>query len=109
MTRRRVAGRHCMAGAAGATGCGAGGAGLGAGRVAACWGRRGGVGAGLASGFVSALTSGGMPGAGFMMLTGGIEAAEGKSYLADSGVATGAGAAGVEPVTIFPAPSATGS
>src|SRR3981189_1153609 len=88
MTRRRGAGRHCMAGAAGAGGGRAGGG-------------------GVVSGFVS-LMSGGMPGSGFMMLTGGIEAAEGKSYLADSGVATGAGAAGVEPVTILPAPSATG-
>src|SRR3954464_6080287 len=60
---RRVAGRHCIAGAAGAAGCGAAGAGLGAGRgpVADCWGRRGGVGAVLASGFVSPLASGGMP------------------------------------------------
>src|SRR3977135_2141698 len=48
---RGGAGRHCMAGGAGAVG---GGAGLGAGREAACWGRRGGVGAvaGLDSGFV---------------------------------------------------------
>src|SRR3982074_3893834 len=106
MTPRHGTGRHCMAGAAGAICGGAGGAGLGAGREAACWGRRGGVGA--VAGFVSALVSGGMPGSGFMMLTGGIEAAEGKSYLADSGVATGAGAAGGGPGTIFPAPSATG-
>src|SRR3979411_2985322 len=50
MTPRRVTGRHCMAGAAGAICGGAGGAGLGAGREAACWGRRGGVGA-VAGGF----------------------------------------------------------
>jgi hypothetical protein len=61
--------------------------------------------------FGSGLVSAGMPGSGFMMLTGGIDAADGKSYFDDSGVATGpgAGAGGVEAVVNTPpAVSATG-
>src|ERR1700686_1906683 len=83
----------------GAICCGAAGGDLAAGRhEAACWGRRGGVGAFVVADFVSGLVSAGMPGSGFMILTGGIDPADGKSYFGDSGVATGPGAGGVEAV-----------
>ena len=56
--------------------------------VEACAGRRGGNGA-AAGGVAAGLVSGGVPGSAFMMLTAGIEVAEGKSYFGDTGAAAG--------------------
>jgi hypothetical protein len=61
-------------------------------------GRRGAAGAAAGAAGGVGFVSGGAPGSGVMMLTGGIEEAEGKSYFGDTGtaavVAGAAGAAG---------------
>src|SRR6266849_2118778 len=103
----RAAQRAAGGGGAGAICCGAGAgfARAGARVVVACCGLRGGKGAAAGG---ACLTSG--VGSAFMMLTAGIEAAEGKSYFGETGTApVAAGAAGgAEAVVKFVAPSATG-
>jgi hypothetical protein len=77
---------------AGAICCGGAVAGRAGGRGGACTTRRGGAGGGGGAVAVAVFGSGDVPGSAVMMLTAGIEAADGKSYF--DGTGTGAGTVG---------------